>query len=49
MFDPPRIEVKEAIARSHQAGISVTMITGDYGLIASAIAKNIGLVENQAR
>jgi magnesium-transporting ATPase (P-type) len=49
MFDPPRTEVKEAISQCHQAGISVTMITGDYGLTAEAIAKNIGLVENQAR
>jgi magnesium-transporting ATPase (P-type) len=49
MFDPPRTEVEEAIAQCHQAGISVTMITGDYGLTAEAIALKIGLVENQAR
>jgi potassium/sodium efflux P-type ATPase len=44
MFDPPRPEVPEAIARCHQAGIKVTMVTGDYGLTAEAIARNIGLV-----
>ncbi len=49
MFDPPRAEVKDAIARCHQAGIGVTMITGDYGLTAEAIALNIGLVEGKAR
>jgi magnesium-transporting ATPase (P-type) len=49
MFDPPRTEVQEAIAQCHQAGISVTMITGDYGLTAEAIAKNIGLVHGKAR
>ena len=49
MFDPPRTEVKEAIAQCHQAGISVTMITGDYGLTAEAIALKIGLVEGKAR
>lgn len=49
MFDPPRTEVEKAIAQCHQAGISVTMITGDYGLTAEAIALKIGLVENKAR
>jgi magnesium-transporting ATPase (P-type) len=44
MFDPPRPEVPEAIDRCHQAGIKVTMVTGDYGLTAEAIARNIGLV-----
>ncbi len=49
MFDPPREQVKDAIAQCHQAGISVTMITGDYGLTAEAIALNIGLVDGKAR
>jgi Ca2+-transporting ATPase len=49
MFDPPREEVEEAIAQCHRAGIAVTMITGDYGLTAEAIANNIGLVEGKAR
>jgi potassium/sodium efflux P-type ATPase len=49
MFDPPRPEVKEAIARCHQAGIKVTMVTGDYGLTAEAIARQIGLVQEQVR
>ncbi len=44
MFDPPRPEVPEAIARCHAAGIKVTMVTGDYGLTAEAIAQKIGLV-----
>ncbi|MBU6228358.1 MAG: cation-transporting P-type ATPase [Cyanobacteria bacterium REEB459] len=45
MFDPPRPEVPEAIAQCHQAGIRVTMVTGDYGLTAEAIATQIGLLE----
>jgi len=49
MFDPPRPEVPQAIARCHQAGIAVTMVTGDYGLTAEAIARQIGLVANPVR
>jgi potassium/sodium efflux P-type ATPase len=49
MFDPPRPEVPEAIDRCHQAGIKVTMVTGDYGLTAEAIARNIGLVGDRVR
>jgi Ca2+-transporting ATPase len=49
MFDPPRPEVPGAIAQCHQAGISVTMVTGDYGLTAEAIARQIGLIGQQAR
>jgi Ca2+-transporting ATPase len=49
MFDPPRPEVKEAIASCHTAGIKVTMVTGDYGLTAEAIARNIGLGNERVR
>jgi magnesium-transporting ATPase (P-type) len=49
MFDPPRPEVQGAIAHCHQAGIKVTMVTGDYGLTAEAIANQIGLVTDQVR
>ena len=49
MIDPPRPEVANAIALCHRAGIQVTMITGDYGLTAAAIAQKIGLVKGKAR
>lgn len=49
MMDPPRPEVPAAIAKCHQAGIQVTMVTGDYGLTAAAIAHRIGLVDDKAK
>ncbi|MBE9236884.1 cation-transporting P-type ATPase [Anabaena aphanizomenioides LEGE 00250] len=49
MIDPPRPEVAGAIALCHRAGIQVTMITGDYGLTAAAIAQRIGLANGKPR
>ncbi len=45
LYDPPRPGVREAIAQCHAAGIKVTMVTGDYGLTAEAIACQIGLLD----
>lgn len=48
MIDPPREEVKLAIANCISAGIRPIMITGDHINTASAIAKQLGiLVGNQ--
>ncbi len=44
MLDPPRPEVFKAISQCASAGIKVTIITGDYGLTAASIAKQVGLV-----
>jgi len=45
LIDPPRPEAAEAIARAQGAGIRVVMITGDNGLTAQAIAKQLGIGE----
>jgi Ca2+-transporting ATPase len=47
MKDPPRPEVKEAIAKTKTAGIRVIMKTGDHKETAIAIAREIGLVKNE--
>jgi len=44
MIDPPREEVKEAIAVCRQAGMEVVMITGDHRLTAKAIAAELGIL-----
>jgi magnesium-transporting ATPase (P-type) len=47
MQDPPRPEVKPAVDDCHRAGIRIIMITGDYGLTADAIAREVGIVSDE--
>jgi calcium-translocating P-type ATPase len=43
MFDPPRPEVAGAVARCHEAGMRVHVVSGDHALTAAQVATQVGI------
>lgn len=44
MIDPPRPQVRDAVAKCKTAGIRVIMVTGDHPITAKAIAQKVGII-----
>jgi len=49
MIDPPRAEVKDAVAVARRAHIRTVMITGDHPATAAAIARELNILEPGSR
>ena len=47
MMDPPRAEARAAVRTCWNAGITPVMITGDHPLTATAIAREVGLLNDR--
>ena len=45
IIDPPRAEVRDAVATARSAGIRPVMITGDHPLTARYIAQDLGILD----
>ncbi|MBP3059377.1 HAD-IC family P-type ATPase [Texas Phoenix palm phytoplasma] len=45
-YDPPKIEVRDAVKKLLNAGLKITVITGDYGPTAISIGKQVGIIKD---
>ena len=45
MIDPPRPEAVASVQQAQQAGVRVIMITGDHPITAEAIARELGIIQ----
>ncbi len=46
-IDPVKPEVRDAVEKCHAAGVAVSMVTGDHPITALAIAREIGIAEDE--
>lgn len=47
-IDPPRPEVREAVALCKQAGVRTVMVTGDHMLTGKSIARDLGIADEHS-
>ena len=48
MIDPLRPDAKEAVQACREAGVEVSMVTGDHRITALSIARELGLAEDES-
>ncbi|KAG6888713.1 hypothetical protein C0992_007722 [Termitomyces sp. T32_za158] len=48
LMDPPRPESANTVSECRRAGVRFFMVTGDFGLTAAAIARQIGIITSRA-